>query len=439
MHLIFENVIKNLTLLWTGEYKGMDEGNGSYQLNPTVWEALGAAAAASGSTIPSAFGARPPNAASDKKARTAETWSFWMLYLGPVLLHRKFERPVYYDHYVELVKLVHLCLQFEISQDDIASIREGFQKWVVEYEKLYYQYTPDRLSLCPLTIHGLLHIADGIDWAGPVWAYWAFPMERFWGLLQPAIKSRRFPYPSIDNHVVATAQLSIIKLQYNLGQVLSLQAPKPDVPLNSFAHPSYPTCILLPPHKISAPLPAGLAAKIVQSLSTRFEKPANIIRQHFDPETVDQWGKVERLQGGDKMLTSALMHSTEDRRDATYVRYSQLVDIHANRRNVKPEYEPRSFYGQLQHIFVVNVAAAAALGLESDETLFLAAIRNCKIDCANSLDMHYYRNAGRLEVVDMTCVQCLVGRVKTKVKGVDMWAIIDRSGTLARPYYNADE
>jgi hypothetical protein len=146
MHLIFENVIKNLTLLWTGEYKGMDEGNGSYQLNPTVWEALGAAAAASGSTIPSAFGARPPNAASDKKARTAETWSFWMLYLGPVLLHRKFERPVYYDHYVELVKLVHLCLQFEISQDDIASIREGFQKWVVEYEKYIFHYKISMIS-----------------------------------------------------------------------------------------------------------------------------------------------------------------------------------------------------------------------------------------------------------------------------------------------------
>jgi len=57
MHLIFENVIKNLVLLWTGKFKGLDEGNGSYEFHPKVWEAIGAATAASGSSIPLAFGA----------------------------------------------------------------------------------------------------------------------------------------------------------------------------------------------------------------------------------------------------------------------------------------------------------------------------------------------------------------------------------------------
>jgi hypothetical protein len=43
MHLVWENVIKTLILLWAGEYKGMDEGSGSYHLEPTVYEAIGAA------------------------------------------------------------------------------------------------------------------------------------------------------------------------------------------------------------------------------------------------------------------------------------------------------------------------------------------------------------------------------------------------------------
>ena len=55
MHLIWENLIKNLILLWTGEFKGMDTGNESYELHPDVWEAIGKATAASGATIPSAF------------------------------------------------------------------------------------------------------------------------------------------------------------------------------------------------------------------------------------------------------------------------------------------------------------------------------------------------------------------------------------------------
>ncbi|TFK62275.1 hypothetical protein BDN72DRAFT_751543, partial [Pluteus cervinus] len=89
MHLIFENVVKNLVLLWTGNYKDLDAGKGNYHLSKNVWEAIGAATANSGSTIPSAFGARPPNIADDKQSGTADTWSFWMLYLGPVLLSQK--------------------------------------------------------------------------------------------------------------------------------------------------------------------------------------------------------------------------------------------------------------------------------------------------------------------------------------------------------------
>jgi len=46
----------------------------------------------------------------------------------------------------------------------------------------------------------------------------------------------------------------------------------------------------------------------------------------------------------------------------------------------------------------------------------------------------YYKEEGRLEVVDMTSVQCLVGRVKVGNK----WAIIDRSTTLSQPFYDPD-
>ena len=135
MHLIFENVMKNLILLWTGQFKGLDEGSGNYHLMPKVWEAVGAATAAAGSNIPSAFGARPPNVCDDKMACTADTWSFWMLYLGPVLLSKRFQRRVYFDHFIELIKLIHICLQFKISATEIATLRNGFQEWVLKYEQ----------------------------------------------------------------------------------------------------------------------------------------------------------------------------------------------------------------------------------------------------------------------------------------------------------------
>lgn len=135
MHLIYENVLKNLILLWTGNYKELDEGSELYELMPDIWEGIGVATAESGSTIPSTFGARPPNVEKDKTACTADSWSFWALYLGPVLLRGRFQKKAYYDHFISLVKLLHLSLQFDISKEDIMTIRTGFKEWVHEYER----------------------------------------------------------------------------------------------------------------------------------------------------------------------------------------------------------------------------------------------------------------------------------------------------------------
>ncbi|KAJ7719554.1 hypothetical protein DFH07DRAFT_869619 [Mycena maculata] len=427
MHLIYENVIKNLVLLWTGNYKGLDEGTGEYELNPTVWEAIGAATSAGGSTIPTAFGARPPDISKDRTACTADTWSFWLLYIGPILLHNKFKRHIYYDHFISFVKLIHICLQFEYTKDDIATIRSGFTQWVRDFERLYYQYSPDRLSACPLTLHALLHIADGIEAAGPVWAYWAFPMECFCGRLQPCIKSRRFPFASIDGHVVATAQLSVVKVKYTVD--LRLGPPKLDIANGTFSHPSYPTCVLLPPRRISVPvsnpLDAGLARKIAIALSTRFNKPMATIRKHFKADKVEQWAKVQRLDDGDRMLASSMMMAElDDRRDTTYVQ-------------VPPRYEPVTFYGQLQNIFIVKLGPTPDLELDSETTLILAAVRTCEIILRNDLDMHYYKKDGPVEGVDMSSIQCLVGWIKTTDR--KNWVVIDRSGSLSCPYYDPED
>jgi hypothetical protein len=86
MHLVWEGIILNLLLLWTGDFKGLDEGTGSYQLAPTVFDAIGEAAAAAGDHIPATFSCQIPNLAKDRTYFTAESWSFWALYIGPVLL-----------------------------------------------------------------------------------------------------------------------------------------------------------------------------------------------------------------------------------------------------------------------------------------------------------------------------------------------------------------
>lgn len=115
------------------------------------------------------------------------------------------------------------------------------------------------------------------------------------------------------------------------------------------------------------------------------------------------------------------------------------MDIFARRRNLEPSFRLDTFYGQLLHIVVIHMPSDVLSGTHNNETLFLADIHSVKIECKNNLDMHYYSQMGQREVVDMSCVQCLVGRVKVTTQTGSRWAIIDRSGELARALYVENE
>ncbi|KAI0046026.1 hypothetical protein FA95DRAFT_1583188 [Auriscalpium vulgare] len=440
MHLIWENTIKNLVLLWTGNFKKLDEGEGSYQLQSSVWDAIGAATSSSGSTIPGCYGARPPNFAADKTATTADSWSFWTLYLGPVLLRRCFRDEKYYRHFIDLVKLLHKCLEFSLTTNDINDIREGFVTWVETYETFYYQRDPARISACPVTIHALLHIADSIEACGPVWAYWAFPMERYCGLIRPAIKSRKHPFASLDRFIVESAQILHIRLVYNLtDESISLRSRPAGSRQQGFRDERYPMCALLPPvYKL--PPDESTLGKLAKALATRYDKSNNIrlVKATLKAATIEEWAKV-RIDDGDTISAAARAQAADDgRRDATYVRYEVLVDQNARRRKVAPVFEMTTFYGRVQHIFAIRMPRCVELGIAAPETIFLAGITQCQVEATHSaLDIQYYKQESKTEeIVDIQCIQCLVGRVRDV--GNPRWAIIDRSGSLSRALYEPD-
>jgi len=135
MRLIWENLMKNLLLHWTGDFKGLGPGCEDYELSETVWDAIGVATANTGSTIPSAYGNRVPNISADRSTVSAEMWSFWTLYLGPILLRNAFKEAHYFDHFVALVRLLNRCLQFEIADSELDEMESGFIEWVEDYER----------------------------------------------------------------------------------------------------------------------------------------------------------------------------------------------------------------------------------------------------------------------------------------------------------------
>ncbi|KAF9461336.1 hypothetical protein BDZ94DRAFT_1372398 [Collybia nuda] len=399
MHLIWSNLIPNLVCLWTGNFKDLCHNNTGYVLAPTVWEAIGEATANAGNTIPAAFGSRVPNIASEKAQMIAETYSIWTLYIAPTLLKGRFTNPQYYKHFIKLVRLLNLCLQFEITQDQVDELEMGFNSWVEKYEELYYNHDPMCVSTCPLTIHALLHIAPTIRAMAPVWAYWAFPMEHYCGDLLCHIKSRRFPYPNINKYVT-----------------------------------SYPLHALTPP-KGSTTLSISYWKILTATLATRFSKPASLIRKLI-PQDIEfiQYGRMCHLEGGDTIQARGMVSLKSDSRDMSYMQYQLEVDKFAHQRCQTPVFELQDFFGQVLRFLVVQVPASPKDDIEADSYIY-AIIKQAKIldTATNNHKVDYYKELGPTEFVDLDQVKCLVGQIKDCGK----WAIIDRSQLITQ-VHNVD-
>jgi hypothetical protein len=99
-----------------------------------------------------------------------------------------------------------------------------------------------------------------------------------------------------------------------------------------------------------------------------------------------------------------------------------------------------TFYGRLECVYVLTLAANNTFPLGADTTLAVAVVTKCQLKpddkSLDGLDVHFYSSMGAQEVVDLECLQALIGRITLKKSGARQgksWAIIDRSGALAKP------
>ncbi|KAK7434679.1 hypothetical protein VKT23_020086 [Stygiomarasmius scandens] len=219
-------------------------------------------------------------------------------------------------------------------------------------------------------------------------------------------------------------------MNYDMKETLRMRGEPAGV-LKLF-NPTYPTCCLVAPHN-------SLITNALHEKITRFDSMLAAIHRYYKSEKVEQWAKVQQFSSGDDMKASTMDHDSEDHCDATYIRYDVLVDINAQNKRQQVELELQTFYGQLQNIFVVHFPATPGLGHPAEQTYFLAGIQVCDgLKQKNGLKMTYYKKMGCYEVVDMSCVQCLVGRVRASDED-SRWAIIDCSGAIQRSYYVRDD
>lgn len=172
-------------------------------------------------------------------------------------------------------------------------------------------------------------------------------MERYCSSLQPSIRSRRYPYASLNRYILDSTRLAQIKLRYNLASKLCLKAPSLHglyravcIPGCTYTHTDWSavllitlcptvtsdhTCALLPPHSTSVVLTAGLRNKLTGALCTYLKTTLPTTRTALAASTVEEWGGVRVFDDGD-MIRAADFNShgsgasSKAERDLTFVR-----------------------------------------------------------------------------------------------------------------------
>ena len=98
-----------------------------------------------------------------------------------------------------------------------------------------------------------------------------------------------------------------------------------------------------------------------------------------------------------------------------------------------------TFYGRLQHIVGIHFESPQPeLHLSEPGTIMLGAIKTCQESNPDpklsGLGLHFYqKERDAFRVVDISCIECLVGRLKDVER--KQWAIVDRTGSVVRDVY----
>jgi len=134
MHTVYINLFKALIKLWCGEFKGLGASTGNYIIPAPIWERIGIETRNTVKSIPASFVQLILNIDTDFGNFTAEDLAFWMTWLAPYLLTDHLP-PLYYEHLLELVKIVKTCTGFGITKEEHAKLSINIFKWRLEYER----------------------------------------------------------------------------------------------------------------------------------------------------------------------------------------------------------------------------------------------------------------------------------------------------------------
>ncbi|CAE7185763.1 unnamed protein product [Rhizoctonia solani] len=417
MHLFLLNHGPDLISIWIGTHTGVP--GRARLISLANWGLIGTETAESTYLLPASYIRPLPNIATSWGLYTAESWSFWIIYIGPVVLRGRLAQK-YYDHYLELVSILKCLLSLKNTVARIEQLREDIIHYVETFEELYYKYDYERLGVCRLTLHSLLHVADDVLRCGPVWVAWSFSIERYCREIVGCAKSKVVPYVSINRHILQMSQLAAVASRFPIIRKAMLFG-KSDAPVESsrmeHIYDDYPEIVLRFPRLRGFPLNDHVRRRIAQYFRTNFPRWSFHAWLKFIPEHAERWGKLRLPDNGDSIRCAAVVDplSPYGKRDSSFVRYIFQKDANEDYPGLAPNMVDAYGYGRLDFIIAVTFPISKKFGLVEPELHVLAHITEAKDAEGTAINgCASFTQFGRSIILEVTSVLNVVGRVLTK-------------------------
>lgn len=160
---------------------------------------------------PALADAPPRNIVEYAHSYKAAEWRSFLESWGSPLLAEHLSTRVY-NNLLVLSELWALATDREVSPAQIAKIRTLSERFVTEYEQIYYNNIDSHMPACTLQVHSLLHLSSWIQDLGSARYWWQFPFERLCGLTKQLATSKSRLDEIMANTVLQEEQLHLLDL-----------------------------------------------------------------------------------------------------------------------------------------------------------------------------------------------------------------------------------
>ena len=102
-------------------------------------------------------------------------------------------------------------------------------RFITHYEDMCYQHKQAHLPACRAVFHALLHVADCVEWPGPMWSYSQWTMERMCGLWVLKVKQKQQADRNLSLALLRDLQLHCLQYVVDTQRTTNDSDPSQDI------------------------------------------------------------------------------------------------------------------------------------------------------------------------------------------------------------------